>query len=62
MKQFIKKHDSVISAVAAVLLVIAIFIPFAVGATIEIPAALGVGCLCACPVLFFLAILPFEID
>lgn len=62
MKQFIKKHDYVISAVAAVLLVIVFFFPFSVGAIIEIPAALGVGCLCACPVLFFLSLLPFLFD
>ena len=62
MKTFIKKHAVLISIIAAVLLVVSLYIPLAVGGTVDLPAALVGGCLAACPVLFFLSLLPFLFE
>lgn len=62
MKQFIKKHCGCISLVAVLLLVVDMIFTLAVGGTVDLPAALVGGCLAACPVLFFLSLLPFLFE
>lgn len=62
MKQLIKKHGDCISLVAVLLLVVDLIFTLAVGGTVDLPAALVGGCLAACPVLFFLSLLPFMVE
>ena len=57
-KNFLKEHDMIISTVAAILIVVCLYVSMALGVSFDLPAWLVGGCLCAVPILFFLSLLP----